>query len=227
MDKKFKCSNETGSAVLENVIVLPIVFIVILIVVLMLMISYDKAVLDSAVQRGALQAKKMIEDPQIKTLIENQSPASSTSLDVGDLSMLGDKSTYNDIKPYRYFFMNEDSIEKITVERVDAFVDHMDFFSMSKTSKTTAEVDNAIVYIGIEVKSEKKYDLPFDDLGFPVNDLKISSRAYAVANDPDEFIRNIDLAYEILEDVGIAGDDGEINKMFTKVKSMLGKFFKK
>lgn len=228
---------EDGSAVLENIIVLPIVFLVIYIIIAMVFVTFDRAVLDTATQRGAIQARKMIEDPYYIEIVNNSVGSSSSDSsgyetitkvsDVGDVDIISIRTPDEGVQPYRYFFMKKSYIEEVAETKVKDYIDKLKLQIVKSDIEVEANVNNFIFYTSVEVISTRTYDLPFDALGFGLKDPVITSRSYTVVTDPDEFIRNVDLANEVLYDLGVTGKDGMLDQMFGKVKGMLERFFSK
>jgi len=227
---------EDGSAVLENILVLPIVFLVIFIILTMLLVTFDRAVLDAATQRGTVQARKMIEDPYYIGIVKNSIESSSSELkgsealgdvtEVGDINSISITMPEDGVQPYRYFFMDSDYIEGVAKEKVLDYINKLNFPISNSKVEVFPDVSNMIFYTGIEIVSTRTYDLPFNDLGFDLGDLVVESRSYTIVTDPDEFVRNVDLANEVLYDLGVTGSDGKLEQMFDKVKDMLDRFFK-
>lgn len=221
-------NDEKGSTVLEYVLILPFILLVLMLIVLLIFISYDKAVLAGASDRGAIHARKMIEDPQYEKFVSNKIGGYTLDIDGSGGYITADN--FNQLHPYRYFFMDGSEIERKTKEHVEKIMTSTSLFTsdvgnVDSTSKVTVEVKNYVVYTGVEVICEKKYHFPMNLMGLELGDFAFSARSYSVVNDTDEFIRNVDLATEIFEGVGILGDEGKATQMFDKVRNMFDKFF--
>ena len=96
-------------------------------------------------------------------------------------------------------------------------------------------IKNVVIYMEVTVTASASYGLPeiFGEFGLPT-EYKIESRAVRSVNDPDEFIRNADLARDVVGDVlkktGLDSKLEEIKKTvterFEKIKDFKNKVFK-
>lgn len=191
-----------------------------------MMISiYDQTVLDGATSRGVLQARKMLVSPQYQEFLKENEGSAKDLLDFEDVSGITHPDLYKDIQPYRYFFYSSDALKKDTEKIVEDIIKKNTVFNPSGQVNVSANVEKYVIYNTIEVTAEKEVLPEVKIMGLHLPALKVSSRAKAVVNDPVDFIRNVDLANEILTEFEITGEGGKISEMMDSLKNMVGRFF--
>lgn len=221
---KILISKNKGNVIFEAVIILPIVFIVIFALFLLGFRLHEQTTLDGAAKRGVIYASKIIADPQYRTVT---SASSVDGKDIVDLnSENGDFTKMDDIQPYRYFSWNIDD-EKNAVENYVSDVIKKSNIGWDdiENVKITYDQKNYVIYQEVSLKITASYELPaiFGNFGLPTH-YDIESRAVMAVNDPDEFIRNADLARDIVDNVLVAtGADKKIDSVKEKVSSVFGK----
>ena len=66
-----KLKSEEANSMVENVIILPLIFIILYAIILTCFIIHDRATLDGAAKRGALYAAHCISDPNYDDILRN------------------------------------------------------------------------------------------------------------------------------------------------------------
>lgn len=124
-----RIKSEDANALIENVIVLPLIFIVIYALILMCFIIHDRSTVESAAKRGAIYAAHCISDPNYESILRSSSSeigALDTSINatVGDGS---EKYSFAGIKknihPYRYLFGGGTKIDEQVNREVREIID--------------------------------------------------------------------------------------------------------
>lgn len=212
-------SNEKGSTIIEYVLILPVILFIVTLLVVMMFITFEKAVLDSATARGALYAKKIVVDPQYAHFTANTND-DFNFVGVNNISGFVTSSNFNDISPYRYLDYAKSKAEAATRVRVEKLIGDMSF--LTQIEDDNLKITPKINLFGIEVIAVRTFKLPIDFMGFEFGDVELVSRNVYTINDPDEFIRLMDMAREVSENTGF---DKKIAEMFKKVNDLKEKFF--
>lgn len=217
-----RLKEEHANSLIENVIILPLIFIVIYFMILTAFVLHDRATLDAAAKRGTIYAAKCVSDPGY-SLILQQSGHQSGTLDT-DLTTLSEDSftgVGNSIKPYRYLVMNKTDIRDATVNEVSNIIQQTRIpWREIQAGDIVVNVENKVIYQDIEVSITARYPLPqiFGSFGLPT-EFTYTVTAVTTVNDPDEFIRNVDL----IIDTCVAIDQktgGNIQKVIKKLGDM-------
>ena len=213
-----------GVLIVESAIVFPVMFFVLLFIIFIGNLYYEQARVDDIVMRYAIKGAQCVADPFLYDLeAENAVPSDVDTLHLepyryilggfadGTISAVEDKLS-NDIK-------NEVNQSKLI------------FFSNSKSkyissdNEDVAYFKNYVLYstFVVQVNYEIKFPIRFlNDERLSV--AKMSARAEVPVSDTDEFIRNVDMAIDLLEKTK-AGDT--IKSIFAKVGSFINKFASK
>lgn len=220
-----KLKSENANSLVENVIVLPLIFIIIYFFILMAFIIHDRATLDAAAKRGTVYAARCISDPSYTSILQ-KSGHEKGSLDT-NVEELTDSSFYgvgNNIDPYRYLAMDASTIRSATVAEVYGIIEKTKIpWRDIQTGDINVDIENKIIYQNVNVSITAKYPLPalFGSFGLPT-EFEYTVEAQTAVNDPDEFIRNVDL----IIDTCIAIDQqtgGNISKITSKIGDMAAK----
>lgn len=229
-----KCrKEEEGYAIVENMLILPVVFLVVFALLFAGCILHVQCTLESAARRGVVYAGKLICDPQFLEVTKASADPKKgklTELATADFNFTSKSS----IQPYRYipilngnYFSNVEANTKNYVQ---------DIISQSASWMFTIDGDdvvcnakNYVITQQIKVKVTAKYKMPyiFQLLGLPET-YDLSAEAVTTVSDQDEFIRNIDYVGDLLERYEVGE---KINKFvgepLQKLKKFTDKFFKK
>lgn len=217
-----KITNEKGAIIVEASIVFPVMFFVLLFIIFIGNIYYEQAKVDEIVLKYAVKGAECVADPFLNNMT-NGSGIPKTMNDV------------KDIEPYRYILGSvtdgsvssvEDSISQEVKNEINDT--SLVFFGNSKANiighdnDKIATFNNYVVYSTFIVQVNYEIKMPIAFLGddYPTV-VKMSSRAEVPVSDAPEFIRNVDMAVDILEGTK-AGD--AIQKIFTKAGEFINKF---
>lgn len=204
MKKHFK-----GSVVVESAIYLPFVFISMLVIFMYASMLYQQVVLQSVSQQVANFCSMQLRDPGFKSLLENNEYSDITILD------------YSRNHPYRYLFkndLNEKALVNIAKQLVDKSV-----IGNTSNLKIKIKQSNYFITNSYSVLISQQFNSPIDLslLGLPKN-FEIKEQTVIRVVDQAEFIRNSDLAFELVKKIDnkLKVTD-TINKMIKAAKGFL------
>lgn len=232
MQKIFRrLKEENANSMVENVIILPLIFIVIYFMILMSFVMHDRATLDSAAKRGTIFAAKCISDPNYANILR-KSGHSSGDLDTS-VATFGDQSfkgVGDNIQPFRYLCMNPATIINDTETEILNMIKKTKIpWREIKAENVVVDVKNSIIYQTVSVSIKATYPMPavFSAFGLPT-EFEYEVNATTAVNDPDEFIRNVDLVVDIFVELdkkllggNVANVVSKIGQMGTKLKDFL------
>jgi len=223
-----------GYALVENMLVLPIVFLVVYALLFAGFLLHAQCTIESAARRGVLYAGKLACDPQYTRVTASASDPSKGELN--EMSSLDFNFTYDpdmSYQPYRYLFgSNVSGLDGKVVEYVRGILGQSTtwMFRIDDDS-VVCETKNHVLNQNIKVAVTAKYHLPkvFGWLGIPES-YELKSEAVAVVSDQDEFIRNADYVARLLEEAadktGIKDKVGSaIGEPLKKLKAFMDKLF--
>ena len=219
--QKFK--REDANSLVENVIVLPLIFIVIFFMIMAMFVIHDRSTLDAAAKRGTIYAAKLVSDPSYDILLSksgNIQGELDTTVDYLPIDAFEDYG--NNIKPYRYLKLNKEAIEDQTEREIYEIIKKTKIpWREIKTDDIDVEIDNKIIYQNVMVNITARYPLPklFASFGLPT-EFEYSVSAATAVNDPDEFIRNVDLVVDTLFTLDQSLLEGKGNAALQKIKDM-------
>lgn len=217
-----KITNEKGAIIVEASIVFPVMFFVLLFIIFIGNIYYEQAKVDEIVLKYAVKGAECVADPFLYDI----SSGGGVPKKMSDVK---------DIEPYRYILgsITDGSVsaieDKISQDIKDEINDtSLVFFGNSKANILGSDNDkiatfnNYVIYSTFVVQVNYEIKMPIAFLGddYPTV-VKMSSRAEVPVSDAPEFIRNVDMAVDILEGTK-AGD--AIKKIFTKAGEFINKF---
>lgn len=235
--KKQAMDNCRGSEIIEYIIVLPFIMIILITFVMVALVMHDRATIDGAAQRGSIYAAKCVSDPNYDTILRgigsargNVDLAQSASTDNASFSGIG-----RHMHPYRYSNSSmKGTIETNTAEEVRAIIEktripwrNIDIYDV-KTN-----VDNHLLYSEVTVTVSVTYPLPpiLESIGLS-DSIDYSVTSSTLVNDPDEFIRNADLAVDVIVQVDemtgghLSNAISKAQEMFGNLKDKLAKWIK-
>lgn len=186
--------DESGAAaIIEYTIVFPIVMAIICILIFTGFAMLDKAALESEVERTALYVSKVVADPNY----EDITTRSAASNEIDSIAVGADSITTH---PYRYLFgASADTGAAEQTARAQIMKSQL-----LHNDDVRVEVRvNQGVFNKVTVTATEGFEMPtfLKSLNMP-NLLTIEVTATQYVNEPAEFIRNADLAIDIVEDVG-------------------------
>lgn len=220
-----KLKNNKGAVIVEAAIVFPVMFFVLLFIIFIGNLFYEQARIDSIVTQYAIRGAQCVADPFLDEMYQGKTVPTNPKKVV--------------LEPYRYIFgFTENSsisqIENMLTKEIKEEINNggLIFFDNSSgkymstdNGNKICEFKNHFLYSTFVVQVNYKVQIPisFMDAGKPTI-LKMSSRAEVPVSDTDEFIRNIDMAVDLLEDTK-AGNT--IASIFQKVTDFINTFANK
>ena len=192
-----RIKSEDANALIENVIVLPLIFIVIYALILMCFIIHDRSTVESAAKRGAIYAAHCISDPNYESILRSSSSeigALDTSINatVGDGS---EKYSFAGIKknihPYRYLFGGGTKIDEQVNREVREIIDKTRIkWRDLKVDDVKYKCVNKVLYQDVTVTVKAEYPLLsfFGKFGM---DIKYEYEATANGEKPRIRIENV------------------------------------
>ncbi len=228
---KIKNNNKIrGSATIEYVIVFPVVLLVIFALFYLGFVLHQRTVLDSAVSRGTVYAARLLSDPQY-TSITDSAGGNGDALDFSS-------GEYNfnisfDIQPYRYIlnYSGKNYREKVE-NKVRSIIAANSIWGLSSNVAVDYHYQNFVLYQQITITAEQTYPLPKILALVGVDpELKLKAQSVQAVTDPDEFIRNVDLAIDVVKQVtgfdirkGMSAGSEKILKGIQNVCDKIAKF---
>ena len=217
-----KLRSEKANTLIENVIILPLIIIVIYFMILASFVIHDHSTLDAAAKRGTIYAARCVSDPNYPMILQ-QSGHQSGTLDTNVTALTADSfnGVGDNIKPYRYLVMNTADIRDDTVNEVYNIIQQTKIpWREIETGDIVVKIDNKIIYQNVEVSITARYPLPqiFGNFGLPT-EFNYTVSAVTAVNDPDEFIRNVDLIVDVCAAID-QKTGGNIQKVLAKLNDM-------
>lgn len=231
--KKTEEEERGAYALLENLIVMPVVFLILFALLFAGCMLHAQCTIESAARRGVLYAAKLIADPQYQKIT-----AGAVDKSKGDLNELSsedfDFTRIEHYEPYRYLpflsssfsFHGTTSIETNAQEYVRSILDqNITWMFTIDPDQIVCNADNYVISQEVSVKIKASYHMPriFHYLGLP-DTYDLYAGAVVSVSDPDEFIRNVDFASDLIRDIA---DTLGITEAISKPVSKLMNFAKK
>lgn len=198
-----RIKEENANSLVENVIILPLIFIIIFLMIMTCFVMHDRSTLDAAAKRGVIFAAHCISDPNYDS-IRAKSGNQAGSLDLSDgVNGFTFKGVGKNIQPYRYLKKTTDGLKSKVESEINAIIKN------TKIPWNEIDVDNIkftqvnkMYYQDVTVEIKATYPLPklFEAFGLP-GELEYKAQSKMTVNDPDEFIRNADMAVDILTSI--------------------------
>lgn len=210
-----------AAAIVEYTIVLPLCLVVVMVLLFLGYYMNEGAVLEAAAHRSVLLAEKLYFDGKFKTVTELD--YESYNEDYVGYKKQGTPMKNMDIKPYRFLFGKGD-YETYTKERVKekalSCVRNNQLFPLEGAFHDL-EVETVDISSGfskkVTVVIKEEFHLPkFVTLVGLEQDHCMYASAMTTLSSQPELMRNIDLAFEIAEDL-------EVDKYLDKLKGVLDK----
>lgn len=214
-----KMKDVSAGVMVENVIVLPLVFVIIIFMIISAFLVHDRVTIETAARRGATYASHCIADPNYATLV-GQSGELDFAKPVENISF---SSIGKNVKAYRYLTGGA-SVQGVVETEVNKIVSNSRINWIPQDSITvTCSQENRIIYQDVCVSVTSTYHLPrwIEWFGLE-SEYKVETEAKIAAVDPDEFIRNADLVVDLITEVDDA-TGGHIGKALDSISSMASK----
>ncbi len=215
-----KTKNETGSLIVESAIVFPIMFFLLLFIIYIGNMFYEQAKVENIVLKNAIYGAESIADP-FHADMSAEKPSLPTNV----------KEVH--IHPYRYLFgADYSAIEQEINDKVENEINSISliFFNNSRanikgtdnSNKKYAQYNRNFIYSNfvVQVNYEVKFPVRFLFTENPTI-FTLSARAEVLVNDETEFIRNVDMAYDLLSQSKVGQAIGTV---FSKVSSFIERF---
>lgn len=214
-----KLKDESAGVMVENVIILPLVFVIIIFMIVSAFLVHDRVTIETAARRGATYASHCIADPNYASLV-GQSGELDFSKSVENISF---SSIGRNIKAYRYLTGGA-SVQGVVETEVKKIVSKSRINWVPQENITvTCSQENKIIYQDVCVKVTSTYQLPgwIEWFGLE-SEYKIETEAKIAAVDPDEFIRNADLVVDLMTQIDDA-TGGHIGKALDSISGIASK----
>lgn len=223
-----KLKNEEANSLVENVIILPLIFIIIYAMILTCFIVHDRSTLDAAAKRGAIYAAHCISDPNYATILEksgNKKGTLDTSINITqENAQFSFTGVGRNIQPYRYITSSSANIGENVKSEVENIVNN------TRIPWRELDVDdiqysctNKVFYQDITVTLKANYPIPKFFAAFGMEtDYEYTVSAKMTVNDPDEFIRNADMVVDLIVDIDSA-TGGNLEKAKNKISDIASK----
>lgn len=219
-----KMKNERGVLIVEAAIVFPVMFFILLFIIFIGNLFYEQARIDDIVMRYAIRGAQCVADPFLDEMYQGQ----SVPTDPGAV----------ELEPYRYIFgFTKDSsisqIENMLTKKIQEEINSSSliFFEntggkyLSSENGKICEFKNHFLYstFVVQVNYEVQIPISFMNASKPTI-LRMSSRAEVPVSDTDEFVRNIDMAVDLIAETKIGQT---IESVFKKVGDFINSFASK
>ena len=188
---------ESAGAIVENVIILPLVFVLIYALIMTSFIMHDRATVDAAAQRGAIYASYCIIDPNYSKITGQDGELDFP--DGTETSAFSFEGVGKNIKAYRCF-SGGDKVEGVVAKEVKAIIEKTRIpWKPIESVEVRCEQQNMFLYQNITVTVTADYSIPkiFGLFGLDT-EYEYQAIATTCSTDADEFIRNADLAVDLL-----------------------------
>ena len=192
-----RLKEESAGAMVENVIILPLVFVLIYALIMTSFIMHDRATVDAAAQRGAIYASYCIIDPNYSAVTGQDGELDFP--DETDVSAFSFKGVGKNIKAYRCF-TGGSKVEDVVAKEVKAIIERTRIpWKPIESVSVQCEQQNMFLYQDITVTVTADYSIPkvFGLFGLDT-EYEYQATATTCSTDADEFIRNADLAVDML-----------------------------
>lgn len=217
-----KLRNEDANVIVENVIIMPLIFIIIYSLIMNCFVIHDKSTLQAAAKRGAIYAAHCISDPNYENILRasgSEKGVLDTSVNLKEEGVEFSFSGMGDnIEAYRYLTGSTTEIDTQVEKEIRAIID--------KTRIPWREINvgdieytckNMFLYQDVTVKLNADYPIPkfFSEYGMD-SEYEFSVTAKMTVNDPDEFIRNADMAVDLIVEIDNATTGGKLQQTAQK-----------
>lgn len=221
-----KLKNNKGALIVEAAIVFPVTFFILLFIIFIGNLYYEQARVDDIVMRYAVRGAQCVADPFLDSMYETD--GRSIPSDPGSLSL----------EPYRYVlgFTQNSSISQIERSLSSEIQSEINsnsliFFNGTGAKYVSTENDNICSFKNnflcstfvVQVNYQVQLPISFMDMSKPIL-LRMTSRAEVPVSDTDEFVRNIDMAVDLVEDTKLGKS---ISSIFQKVCGFIENFASK
>ncbi len=199
--------DENGAVlVIEAAIVFPIMIFIVITFIFFGNLLYQQSRMDAIVVRAGQYMGAVYTDP---ILLEATN---------------GIPTEIDDVQPYRFLF-GASKAETKTKQFINKEIDNLNaglFSDMEvKNTQVTCNLKNCIIYQQAEIQVKYTIWMPLSFFGLEPN-MKFSAATTTAITCPEEFIRNIDMIGDYMEETGLSG---KIQEKWDTLKMGIGKFF--
>lgn len=217
-----RIKEESAGAMVENVIVLPLVFVIIFFMILSAFMMHDRATIEAAAKRGAIYAASCISNPNYASIVGQ----------TGELDIAYDKenATFSfsgvgkNVNAYRAFNGGNNMSTQVKAQ-VQKIVEKTRIpWLPQDTVSVEYKQKNMFIYQDVTVTVRATYELPafFALFGLETN-YTYEATAKTRTTDPDEFIRNADLVVDLVCMIDDKLLDNKLQKVTDKISELATK----
>lgn len=217
-----KLKNEEANAIVQNVIIMPLIFIIIYSLIMNCFIIHDKSTMEAAAKRGAIYAAHCISDPNYANILKasgNEKGVLDTSINLKEEGSFFSFSGMGDnIEAYRYLTSSTADIDAQVEKEIRAIVDETRIpWREINVGDIEYTCKNMFLYQDVTVKLNADYPIPkfFSEYGMD-SEYEFTVTAKMTVNDPDEFIRNADLVVDLIVDIDNSTTGGKLQQTAQK-----------
>lgn len=196
-----------GYALIENMFVMPIVFLVMIALIFAGCMLHAQCAIESAARRGVIYASKLICDPQYGGITANATVENGKELNELSSSEF-DFTGIRHYEPYRYIpllsrsfpISGKSSLETDVENYVRKVINQSNTWMFDiEMDSIVCDIDNYVITQSIEVEVKASYHMPevFHLLGMPET-YDLTAGSVMTVSDQDEFIRNVDFAADLI-----------------------------
>ncbi len=228
-----KLKNEQANAIVENVIIMPLIFIIIYSLIMNCFIIHDKSTLEAAAKRGAIYAAHCISDPNYANILKasgSEKGVLDTSIDISEEgSCFSFSGMGQNIEAYRYLTGSSTDIDTQVEKEIESIINKTRIpWRELKVDDVGYSCKNMFIYQDVTVTLKADYPVPkfFSDYGMD-SEYEFKVTAKMTVNDPDEFIRNADMVVDLITDIDnatgnkVSGVIDKISDLATKILDWL------
>lgn len=208
-----RIKEESAGVMVENVIVLPLVFIIIFFMILSSFMMHDRATIESAAKRGAIYAANCISNPNYASIV-----GQTGNLDIASDQTFSFKGVGGNVNAYRAFNGGNNMTTEVTTQVEKIVANTRIPWLPQKSVDVEYKQKNMFIYQDVTVTVRATYNLPkfFSLVGLETKYV-YEATAKTRTTDPDEFIRNADLIVDMIKllDQKLLG--GNLQKVTDKI----------
>lgn len=220
MSIRQKLHNQKGSMVIvEATIVFPVMLFVLLFIIFIGNTYYEQAKVDDIVLRYAIKGAEYAADPYQRSVEKGEIPTDTKKIKLAPYRYLPFLSDFG------YISEVEEELSKAVVNEIKRggmiFFNNANAKVVGGEDGAIAKFENHVLYSTFVVQVEYQIKFPIRFMGESrPTIINLTSRAEVPVNDEAEFIRNVDMAVDLLQGTSF-GDT--ISSIFKKVNGFIEK----
>lgn len=233
------CKNEKGNTMVEAAMILPVCFIMIILLYLVAVYLCQRANLQANLQTALIYFKNPLSDNYLD--VKNKGEDIMSGLGSG--TVLGNGSTYQKdgdryLTPYRHFLFMENANGDFAVEKKSksdfenffrSICGYMFFDNGENVQIVEFSEDNYIIYKRVKATVKQEFKQPlnlglirFAGASSAARTWDIVVQGEVVVHNPDNLIRDVDFAIDLVETTTFAN---KIAEYLGKAKEIYDKFY--